>query len=26
VPVPSHEGPIILPADLAGGLALIFVE
>jgi hypothetical protein len=26
LPVPAHDGPIVLPADLAGGLALIFVE
>ena len=26
LPVPAHDGPIVLPAELAGGLALIFVE
>jgi hypothetical protein len=26
LPVPSHDGPVRLPADQAGGLALIFVE
>ena len=26
LPVPAHEGPVILPSSLAGGLALIFTE